>query len=99
MTIWNPGWARSLPRGKVLEVNLHYGGGGFGHPRDATATKIHRKGGQVGLAFALDKDNVLTFREMNGVKLVLDGNNDLTGWLGLEGSAKAYRNLVLCREG
>lgn len=53
LIVTKPGWERSLPKGESIDLILHFGGGGFGHPRERTATKVHETNGKVSLAFPL----------------------------------------------
>lgn len=91
LTVIKPNWF--LPKGQTTELYLHFGGGGFGHPRNVTATKTP---GKTGLTFPLDDDLLLAFKVMNGVKVRRRGV-DLTDWLELEGSSQAYTKLGRCR--
>ena len=97
LTVRKPGWEGRLPTGSLVSVTMHYGGGGFGHPREVTAKKLVDSRSKATLVFTLDEDDILTFKVMNGIKLIDDGGAQLTGWMSLDGSASAYTKLSRCR--
>lgn len=90
VTVTKSGWL--LPKSQTINLFLFFGGRGFGHPRDVAAIKTPSK---TGLTFLIDDDLVLAFKVMNGVK-IMRGAADLTNWLELDGSSRAYAKLSRC---
>ena len=90
LTVTKPRW--TLPKGETIELYLYFGERAFGHYRPVKARKVR---GGSGLTFPLDDELLLAFRVMESVKVVRDGM-DLTDWLELDGSSRAYARLGRC---